>query len=79
MIILDTQGDIKSMADGKIYSSKSEMRKVYKRKGLLEVGNEAPTKTGPQITSDSSNIVVEAYKKVRDGYKPRPLESFTEI
>jgi hypothetical protein len=79
MIILDTQNDIKSMADGKIYSSKSEMRKVYKQKGLIEVGDQAPMTTGAQKTSDSENIVIEAYKKVRDGYKPPPLNAYTEI
>lgn len=34
---------IKSMADGKMYDSKSEYRKELKRQGLVELGNDAPT------------------------------------
>lgn len=34
---------IKSMADGKQYDSKSAYRRSLKEKGLVEVGNDAPT------------------------------------
>lgn len=34
---------IKSMADGKYYDSKSQYRKELKRRGLVEMGNDAPT------------------------------------
>jgi hypothetical protein len=34
---------IKSMADGKMYDSKSAYRRTLKSKGLIEVGNDAPT------------------------------------
>lgn len=40
MIIRDTQPALRSMTNGKIYDSKSEMRKEYKRAGVEEVGNE---------------------------------------
>lgn len=33
---------IKSMADGKLYDSKSAYRKSLKEKGLVELGNDAP-------------------------------------
>lgn len=79
MIITDTQDDIKSMADGKIYSSKSQMRKAYKQAGLIEVGDQASTSSGKHITSNSKKHVIDAYKKVRDGYKPKPLEAYKEI
>ena len=40
---------IKSMADGKYYDSKSAYRKELKRHGLVELGNDAPTKgKGPE-------------------------------
>lgn len=40
---------IKSMADGKYYDSKSAYRKELKRQGLVELGNDAPTKgKGPE-------------------------------
>lgn len=32
---------VKSMADGKIYDSKSALRKEYKRHGVIEVGNDS--------------------------------------
>lgn len=44
MIISDCQKDLMSMTNGKYYDSKSEMRKEYKRAGVIEVGDEAPTK-----------------------------------
>jgi hypothetical protein len=34
---------IKSMADGKMYDSKSAYRRTLKSQGLIEVGNDAPT------------------------------------
>jgi len=42
--ISDSQKPLQSMADGKIYDSKSEMRKGYKRAGVIEVGNDVQTK-----------------------------------
>lgn len=45
MVISDTQPALQSQTDGKIYDSKSEMRKEYRRAGVVEVGNErAPYK-----------------------------------
>ena len=44
MIISDGQKPLMSMSDGKVYDSKSEMRKGYRRAGVIEVGNDVPTK-----------------------------------
>lgn len=54
MIISDTQRPLQSMADGKIYDSKSEMRKGYKKCGVEEVGNDVPTKRA-EPTRDEKN------------------------
>lgn len=79
MIISDTQEDIKSMADGKYYSSKSEMRKGYKAKGLVEVGNDAPTTNSKPILNEvSEKDVATAYRKVVGGYKPKPVKTYSE-
>lgn len=43
MIISDTQAAMQSQTNGKVYDSKSEMRKEYRRAGVVEVGNERPT------------------------------------
>lgn len=44
MVISDTQPGLMSMTNGQMYDSKSEMRKEYKRAGVVEVGNDVPTK-----------------------------------
>lgn len=38
--ISDIMPAVQSMGNGKMYESKSEMRKHYKRDGLIEVGND---------------------------------------
>lgn len=38
--ISDTQPALRSMTDGQLYDSKSEMRREYKRVGVEEVGTE---------------------------------------
>ncbi|SLN74775.1 hypothetical protein ROJ8625_04099 [Roseivivax jejudonensis] len=40
----DSQPHLQSMTNGKYYDSKSEMRKEYKRAGVVEVGNDVPHK-----------------------------------
>jgi len=54
-VITDSAGDtihgIQSMADGKMYDSKSAYRKSLKEKGLVELGNDAPTQgKGPEAS-----------------------------
>lgn len=44
MIITDGQPHLQSMTNGKYYDSKSEMRKEYKRAGVVEVGNDVQFK-----------------------------------
>ena len=41
-LIRDQHEPFKSMADGRIYDSKSAYRRTLKEKGLTEVGNDAP-------------------------------------
>lgn len=40
MVIRDTQPALRSMTNGKVYDSKSEMRKEYRRAGVEEIGTE---------------------------------------
>lgn len=42
MFIRDDQKPLMSMTNGKIYDSKSEMRKEYRRAGVVELGNDVP-------------------------------------
>jgi hypothetical protein len=40
MLIIDTMEPVQSMLDGKMYDSKSELRRTYKHAGVTEVGND---------------------------------------
>jgi hypothetical protein len=42
-IISDTIAPFQSMADGRMYDSKSQYRRTLKDRGLVEVGNDRPT------------------------------------
>lgn len=44
MVISDCHNPVQSQTNGKIYDSKSELRKEYKRAGVIEVGNEKQEK-----------------------------------
>lgn len=44
MIIRDTQPALRSMTNGMVYDSKSEMRKEYRRAGVEEIGTEKQQK-----------------------------------
>lgn len=61
MIIKDGMKAVQSMTDGKMYDSKSALRKEYKRAGVIEVGNDVPTKQ-PQPTRDDKRRRREARK-----------------
>lgn len=63
MVVRDTQPALRSMTDGRIYDSKSEMRKEYKRAGVEEVGTEK--KTGGRDWIDER----AKRKKQREGIK----------
>ena len=74
MIISDTTRPFFSHADGKMYDSKSSYYRTLKERDLRIVEEQL----GPP-QNYSGNLVTEAeigeaYKKVRDGYKPPPLE-----
>jgi len=47
--------EVKSMVDGKIYTSKAALRQSYRAKGYIEVGNEA-LKPAPKPEPDRKGI-----------------------
>ena len=53
MVISDSQRGLMSMTNGQMYDSKSEMRKEYKRAGVAEVGDQAPTKIERPTAKDA--------------------------
>ena len=61
---------------GRPYSSKSELRREYKARGLVEVGNDAPTTPStPGRQRVTKAEIAAALDKVKQGYNPAPLES----
>jgi hypothetical protein len=74
MLISDSLPDLQSMVDGKRYDSKSALRASYKRRGVVELGNDAPTKpSSPPRPRVSKAEVAQALAQVKQGYKPRPM------
>ena len=71
-IIRDCLEPMFSHADGKTYDSKSAYYRALKETGtrIVETG-EKPEYEASKLTKAD---VAEAYRKVRDGYKPAPLE-----
>jgi hypothetical protein len=59
--IISDSIEVKSMADGQVYSSKSELRRSYKQHGYVEIGNEEirpPKKPAP-----NKNEIKDTVKK----------------
>lgn len=73
MVISDAIGAIRSMADGKMYDSKSELRRGYKAKGVIELGNDAASYRAkePERPKVTKAEVAAAVRKVKAGYRPR--------
>ena len=71
----DTVDAFRSMADGRLYESKSAYRAELKRQGLREIGNEIDAHlkdveaTNPQKPKVKPDLI-KAYQKVKQGYKP---------
>ena len=72
----DTIDALRGMHDGRLYDSKASLRASYKAHGVREVGTEvdahlrdaSATPAKPPAKSD----LIQAYRKVREGYKPPP-------
>lgn len=71
--ISDKIWDLQGQHDGQVYDSKSALRRSYRERGLIELGNDAPREllSPNKPWRGAGDDVVEAYQKVRDGYKPR--------
>ncbi|WP_139103257.1 hypothetical protein [Pararhodobacter sp. CCB-MM2] len=67
-MIGDSQPHLMSMTNGKMYDSKSEMRKEYRRAGVIEVGSDVQHKR-----SEPSIAEKEAAKRKRQASVGRAL------
>ena len=72
----DTHTPFQSMADGKIYDSKSAYRASLAEHGMQEIGNEVAAHmeraTGKRPKGAVKTHLIEAYQKVKSGYVPAP-------
>jgi len=76
-LIGDTTDAFQSMADGKMYDSKSSYRAELKRQGLREIGNDIDGHLKDVVASNPQKPkakadVIKAYQKVKQGYRPPP-------
>lgn len=64
MVISDTmEAGVQSMLDGKMYSSKSELRKTYKQHGVVEVGGDpAILRKQPKKRPDRKEIKASVHR-----------------
>lgn len=65
-IISDTQEAFKSMADGKMYESKSEYRRSLREQGYVEMGNDLPAEKTYQPQNVGRDIK-DALEQVKAG------------
>lgn len=71
MVISDSLGvqGLQSQVDGKLYDSKSNMRKHYRESGVIELGNDAPTEKGavqrdPHAKKKRMDAIGRAFNRV---------------
>ena len=63
-LVRDSMLPVKSMLDGKLYDSKSRLRRTYREAGVVEVGNDvAPTPSAPKRREDTRAAVGRAFSK----------------
>jgi len=65
MLIRDNMDETRSMLDGKVYDSKSSLRKTYKQAGVVEVGNDSSYTDTAGITARETKAVKEKKAKHR--------------
>ena len=74
MLIRDGMDALRGMHDGRLYESKSELRRSYREQGYAELGNDAPLAPRDNSRPITKDEIGAALQKVRQGYKPPPLE-----
>lgn len=62
---------LQHMANGKFYDSKRAMEKADREAGCICVGNESPKRLAPDPLPPFKEDVIQAYQKVKQGYKPQ--------
>lgn len=71
-VISDAIPDMVHPANGKRYDSKSTFRRVTRDHGYVEVGTEKQVDRRAPIHTDFKSDVMDAVRKVNEGYRPSP-------
>ena len=61
------------MANGNWYDSKRAMEKADRAAGCVCIGNEVQRQLPPEPMPAFKDDIVEAYEKVKQGYKPEKV------
>ena len=56
-----------------MYDSKRAMEKADREAGCICIGNEKPKQQAPEPMPPIKEDVIQAYQKVKQGYKPQAL------
>jgi hypothetical protein len=56
MVIGDAMPPVQSMLDGRMYESKSALRRTYREAGVTEVGNDVPMSPPPRPKADRKAV-----------------------
>src|SRR6266576_1400770 len=62
---------LQHQANGKWYDSKRAMEKADRDCGCVCIGNEVPKQLAPEPMPATKDDVIQAYEKVKQGYKPQ--------
>jgi len=62
-------------ADGQMYDSKSQFRRVTSLHGLVEMGNDAPISAPEYKPEGVRDDIVQSIKMLEQGYQPEPVEA----
>ena len=74
-LIRDQTDPFKSMADGKLYDSKSAYRRTLKDRGLVELGNDAPvTPPKPEMKTTRREVLHRQLADVTDRQADKALK-----
>lgn len=74
-VIGDSHEPFKSMADGRVYDSKSRYRAELKARGMVELGNDVPEHRDAS-TFEPAGVeadIKESFERLEAGQKPEPL------
>ena len=76
-IIRDTMEPVMSMATGQMHDSKSAIRREYRERGYVELGNDVRALDPPAELDDRDFEagVAEAWDMLEQGYQPAPCET----